>query len=99
MNRLSQKQIQLPRAKYLGDIDNATSDHEVFAYVILASRHYGVSINTDLNYLDMAIDIKNRMDHLPVDDEKRVSDHYCMFCVISAALDVCNRLHEGTYAA
>ncbi len=99
MNKSTQQKIQLPRAKYLGDLDNATCDHEVFAYVLLASRHYGVSINTDLSYLDMAMDIKNRMELLPVGDEKIISAYYCLFCVISAALDVCNRLHDGTYAA
>ena len=98
MNKPTPK-IQLPRAKYLDDIDNATSDHEVFAYVLLASKCYAVSINTDLSYLDMATEINNRISELPVDDEKRISDYYCMFCVISAALDVSNRLHDGSYAA
>lgn len=82
-----------PTFWHAADVVNATSEAELFGYVILASKRYQVPISLGQEYLDMADDINTQLAGLRA-DSKKYRNHLRMFHLLMVAHDRFMEFHS-----
>jgi len=68
------------------DVVNASSEAELFGYVMLASDHYKVPISLGQEYLDMANDINLQLAHMKAGSQQH-RNNLSMFRLLLSAHD------------
>lgn len=88
---ISLSQLKIPAPVYLQDVKQATSEHELYGYVRLASEHYGFELPDGVSYLQMGRDFEEQAtkaigaDEAVTVDSDLVSRTCGMFVVLVAA--------------